>query len=94
MIRHIDIHIDEIVLHGVSAADRAAIGDGISSELGRLLAERGLPPGLLAAAEVEAQQASLSADKPGRGAAFGAAIASSIYDTAWGSQGSGGGDAR
>lgn len=39
---NIEVHIDEVVLHGFAPGDRAGIGDALERELGRLLAERGL----------------------------------------------------
>jgi hypothetical protein len=39
----IEIHIDELVLHGFDAVDRYAIGDAVSAELARLIAEQGSP---------------------------------------------------
>lgn len=38
----IELHIDELVLHGFDPKDRHRIGDAVQSELARLLAERGL----------------------------------------------------
>jgi hypothetical protein len=38
----IELHIDELVLHGFDPRDRHRIGDAVQSELTRLLAERGL----------------------------------------------------
>lgn len=49
-----EVHIEELVLHGFSAADRLRIGAALERELARLLAERGLPEGLAGGAQVEA----------------------------------------
>ena len=38
----VEVHIEELVLHGFPPADRTAIGDAVQAELGRLIAERGL----------------------------------------------------
>ena len=40
--RAIDLHIDELVLHGFNPADRHRIGEAVRSELARLLTERGI----------------------------------------------------
>ena len=40
---NIELEIDELVLHGVAPKDRASIGEAVRRELGRLVAERGLP---------------------------------------------------
>jgi hypothetical protein len=37
---NIELHIEELVLHGVDPADRHRIGDAVERELARLLAER------------------------------------------------------
>ena len=36
----IELHIEELVLHGFSAGDRHAISDGLQLELARILTER------------------------------------------------------
>jgi hypothetical protein len=36
----IELHIEELVLHGVDPADRHRIGDAVERELARLLVER------------------------------------------------------
>jgi hypothetical protein len=38
----IEVHIEELVLHGFAAGDRFAIGDAVERELGRLFADGGL----------------------------------------------------
>lgn len=42
----INLRLDELVLHGVAARDREAVGEALRAELGRLIAERGLPAAL------------------------------------------------
>ncbi|HVV86983.1 MAG TPA: hypothetical protein VHE35_28285 [Kofleriaceae bacterium] len=42
----IELHLDELVLHGVAARDRHRVADAVHAELARLLAEQGLPGGL------------------------------------------------
>lgn len=46
--RAIEVHIEELVLEGVSAADRLSVGAAVERELARLLAEHGVPEGLTA----------------------------------------------
>ena len=41
--REIEVHIDELVLHGFAPGDRWQIGDALERELHGLLAEKGLP---------------------------------------------------
>ena len=39
----VDLHIEELILHGFSPGDRYAIGDALERELTRLIAEHGVP---------------------------------------------------
>jgi hypothetical protein len=41
--REIEVHIDELVLHGFDPQSRWAIGDAVESELRELLTQQGLP---------------------------------------------------
>lgn len=45
----IELHIDQLVLHGFPESQRQRIGEEMQRELHRLLAERGLPARLAAA---------------------------------------------
>lgn len=40
--RRIEIHIEELVLHGVAPADRRAVGDALQRELETLVARHGV----------------------------------------------------
>jgi hypothetical protein len=42
----VKVKIEALALEGFPAADRHSIGGAVKSELARLLAERGVPPGL------------------------------------------------
>jgi hypothetical protein len=42
----IELHIEELVLHGFAPGDRARIADAVQSELTRLFAEQGVPASL------------------------------------------------
>ena len=44
--RPIELHIEELVLHGFAPGDRMAIAAAIEGEVGRLLVENGLPAGI------------------------------------------------
>jgi hypothetical protein len=46
MRREVDIHIDELVLHGFLQRDRYRIARAIESELSRLISEEGVPSAL------------------------------------------------
>lgn len=43
MTRDIEIHIDELVLHGFPPADRYQVAEALERELVRLLADGGIP---------------------------------------------------
>jgi hypothetical protein len=43
---NLHVHIEELVLHGFAPGDRAAIGETVQAELGRLFRESGVPPAL------------------------------------------------
>lgn len=45
---NIELHIDELILHGFTPADRYHIGEAIQGEMVRLLTEQGIPAGLQA----------------------------------------------
>jgi hypothetical protein len=70
---NIEVHIDELVLHGFAPADRRGIGDALEAELGRLLAARGLA---VPAADVGVARIDAGAVDRGGG---GAAIAGAVY---------------
>jgi hypothetical protein len=47
----VDLHIEELVLHGFEPRDRYSIGDAVERELTRLFAEQLMPPSLAATVE-------------------------------------------
>jgi hypothetical protein len=47
----IELHIEELILHGFPPAARHHIGDALVRELTRLLTEEGVPPSLAAGGE-------------------------------------------
>jgi len=40
----VNLHIEELVLHGFSPGDRHGISEAVQAELARLLAQHGAPP--------------------------------------------------
>lgn len=44
--RSVELHIEELVLHGFAPGDRYRIGEAVERELFRLMTERGVPPSL------------------------------------------------
>ena len=49
--RQIEVHIEELVLHGFDPLARWSVADALENQLRGLLAERGLPPAWLASPE-------------------------------------------
>ena len=49
--REIEVHIDELILHGFTPRDRWQIGDALEHELRGLLAARGIPASWLSSPE-------------------------------------------
>ncbi|TAH37119.1 MAG: hypothetical protein EYC70_09060 [Planctomycetota bacterium] len=69
------VHVDELVLHGVERRDAPAFAAALQQELGRALAERGLPAALAAHARIP----SLALTAPaGDAARIGRAIAGGL----------------
>ena len=52
MPKNIELHIEELVLHGFAPGDRYRIAEGVEQELTRLLADRGVPESLERGGEV------------------------------------------
>lgn len=76
----VELHVEELVLHGFARRDRQAIGDAVRGELARLIAERGLPAGLAAADGAASLRGGSFRAAPGqRPAEVGAAVARAIY---------------
>ncbi len=78
--RAIEVHIEELVLHGFRLRDRWEIGDAVEQELARLLGEQGIAFSLLsenATDELKAPtfNAALGAKPP----AIGRQIAQAVY---------------
>lgn len=74
---NIELHIDELVLHGFDPRDRHAIGDAVQQELARLLEIRGLTD----ARNVEHLDAGTINLTTTRGASAGAPIAEALHST-------------
>lgn len=43
---NIELHIEELILHGFAPSDRYLIGAAVEQELTKLFAEQGVPPSL------------------------------------------------
>lgn len=78
--REIDLHIDELVLHGFPPGDRQAIADALRGELIRLFAEHGVPPALAAGGEMPHADGGTFNMRSGEGAgSVGARIAAAVH---------------
>ena len=78
--RSVELHIEELVLHGFAPGDRHRIGDAFERELARLLAEHGVPPSLAEGFESPHLDAGAFNFAPNSGAeAIGAEVARAVY---------------
>jgi len=78
---NIELHIEELVLHGFAPGDRHRIGDAVTRELQRLLTEQGAPQALtgdVALPQIDAGMFSLAPNA--KSETIGAQIAQSIYE--------------
>ncbi|MCC6444418.1 MAG: hypothetical protein IT210_13315 [Armatimonadetes bacterium] len=80
MIPPVEIHIEELVLHGFRPGDRHRISESIARELERLLAERGVPPSLAQSADIPHLDAgTVAADAGSPPEAVGYRVAATLY---------------
>jgi hypothetical protein len=76
----VDLHIEELVLHGFPPGDRFPIGDSVESELAMLLAGQGSPEWFADGGEVEEVDAgSFRAEPRARPRTIGTQIARAVY---------------
>jgi hypothetical protein len=76
----INLHIEELVLHGFEPGDRRRIGMAVESELTRLLTEQGVPPGFAGGISLPAVEAGAFQVTPHmKPAAIGQQVAQSVY---------------
>jgi hypothetical protein len=76
----VELHIEELALHGFAPGDHRAIAAGMQMELERLLAERGLPEALTSGADLPSIGGdSLDLAPGGRPQGVGAQIARSVF---------------
>jgi len=76
----LDVHIDELVLHGFAGTDRFAIGDALERALACHFAERGVPAPLGQARSIERLDGGAFAAMPGANPqAMGEGIAARLY---------------
>jgi len=78
--RNVELHIEELVLHGFAPGDRHRIADAVERELARLFTEEGVPGALESGFEsprVDAGSFQMAPDS--RAEAVGAEVARAIY---------------
>ena len=76
----LDLHIEELVLDGLDGVNQAYVGVVVERELGRLFAERGLPPSLAQGGTVASLDGGTFNTVPGAPTdAVGAQIAQAVY---------------
>lgn len=76
----VELHLEELVLHGFSPGDRYRIGEAVERELTRLFIEQGVPPSLAQGGEVAHLDGGMFKVAPGSKAeAIGAQIAQAVY---------------
>ena len=75
---NIELHVEELVLHGFEHGDRHRIGHAVEQELGRLLTEGGMP--VARSGEVPSLDGGSFEAKPGSGVEeIGAQVARAVY---------------
>ncbi len=78
----VELRIEELVLHGVPAGDRLRVADAFERELSRIIAERGLPPGLDRPVAVGSLAApDLSVQRGAAPRAMGESLAGAVYES-------------
>ncbi|WP_447979263.1 hypothetical protein [Candidatus Nitrospira bockiana] len=83
---NIEVHIEEVVLHGFSPGDRSRIAEALQSSLSGLLIESGVPPALTHGGAVDRIEApSFTMETAVRPETTGRQIAQAVYGewSAW-----------
>jgi hypothetical protein len=76
----VELHIEELVLHGFNPANRYAIGEAIERELTRLFTEQGAPSAITHDGEIEhVDRGALHIDPDSNPEVIGARVARAIY---------------
>jgi hypothetical protein len=77
---NVELHIEELLLHGFPPDYRHRVGDALEHELSRLFTERGVPPSLARGGDIPHLNAGGFQINPELGAeAVGARVARSLY---------------
>jgi hypothetical protein len=77
---NIELHIEELVLHGFAPGDRYGIGEAVERELQRLFAEQGVLPRLAQGGEVaHLDRGAFEVARGARAETIGAQIAQTLH---------------
>ena len=80
MSKSVELHIEELVLHGFAPGDRYRIGEAVEQELARMLADRGVPESLAQGGEIASVDGGAFEVAPGsRAGVVGAQVAKAVY---------------
>ena len=80
MIKNIELHIEELLLHGFSPGDQYRIGEAVERELARMFADRGVPQSLAEGGEIASVDGGAFEVAPGsRAEVVGAEVARAVY---------------
>jgi len=78
--QNIELHIEELVLHGFSPGDRDGIAQAVERELAMLIEERGAPPSLERVSEVaHVDGGAFEVAPDSRAQVVGAKVAKAVY---------------
>ncbi len=78
--KNIELHIEELVLHGFAGSDHQNIGEAVERELSRLFAEKGVPPSLVDGGRIDNLDGGAFEVMPGsRTEVVGAGVARAVY---------------
>lgn len=75
----IELHVDELVLHGFAPGDRHAIGEAVERELTRLLAERHVEVPLIASERAHVNAGDVHVAPGSKAPAVGAQVADAVH---------------
>ncbi|PXF58918.1 MAG: hypothetical protein C4B59_12575 [Candidatus Methanogaster sp.] len=82
--KNIELHIDDLLLHGFAHGDRYRIGEAVEQELSRLLVDRGVPESLERGGEVASVDGGAYEVVSGsRVEVVGAQVAKTVYGGLW-----------
>lgn len=77
---NIELHIEELALHGFAPSDRYRIGEAVERELARLFAGQGAPPSLVQSDEhARLDGGEFKVERSSKATAIGAQVAQAIY---------------